>query len=98
MRGNVGTGGGNRQGRLIRSDIFQICVGLVLAVFLFQADRTISALGADGAPSHAVIGKDAMTVSARMVQLECVRLAAALNRMVSVTSDANACHFIAIFE
>ena len=99
MGASIGRGNGNRRGRLIRSDIFQICIGLVLAVFLFQSDRAISAIGAEGASPHAIISKDAITAGARMVDLECVRLVVALNRVVRVTtSDANACHFMAIFE
>jgi hypothetical protein len=99
MGASIGKGNGKRQGRLVRSDIFQIFAGLVLAVALFQSDRVISAASAAGTPPHALVSTDAMTAGAHMVQLECVRLVDALNRVVRVTaSDANACHFMAIFE
>ena len=78
---------GNRRGRLIRSDVFHIFIGLVLAVVLLQADRTISAANAAGAPSHAIISRDTMTVGTEMIHLGCVRLVAAVNSVLSVAKS-----------
>ncbi|HEY0282045.1 MAG TPA: hypothetical protein VGC27_05425 [Rhizomicrobium sp.] len=98
MRTSDGTNSGSRIRRLVRADIFQMCIGLVLAVFLVQSDRAISSFGAAGAPP-ALISKDAIVAGAHMVHLECVRLVTAFNNVVRVTkSGSTPCHFIAIFE
>ena len=85
MRGNVGRSGGDRPRRPLRSEIFQICVGLVLAAFLFQADRTISALGPEGALSHTILNSHTLAACAHMVRLEADHLIDALSRAPSTT-------------
>jgi len=87
MRGNVGRSGSDRPRRPIRSEIFQICIGLVLAAFLFQADRTISALGPEGALSHTILNRHTIEVGAHMVRLEVDHLIDALDRALSTTED-----------
>jgi len=76
---------GYRPRRPIRSEIFQVCIGLVLAAFLFQADRTISALGPEGALSHTVLNSHTLAVGAHMVRLEVDRLVDILSRAVNTT-------------
>ena len=71
--------------RPIRSDIFQICIGLVLAAFLFQADRTISALGPEGALSQTIFNRHTLAVGAHMVRLEVDHLVNVLRHATNTT-------------
>ncbi|MGA7675503.1 MAG: hypothetical protein WCA78_10745 [Rhizomicrobium sp.] len=87
---------GHRHASPIRSNIFQICVGLALAVFLFQADRMISALGAEDELPPAVVSKDVFAVGIHVVKLECGYMAAVLNRVVKI--GATPCHLTTIFR
>jgi len=73
---------GYRPRRPIRSEIFQICAGLVLAAFLFQADRTISALGPEGALSHTIFNRHALAVGAHVVRLEVDHLVDVVSRAI----------------
>jgi len=84
----------NRHKSLFRSDIFQVCLGLVLAVFLFQADRAISAQGNGDPLAHPVVNKGAIAAGIRVVRLECDTVVALLGRVVKI--DASACGFICI--
>jgi len=72
---------GHRPGRLIRSDIFQICLGLALAAFLVQADRTLSPREADAGLSYTMLNKHTVETGLHMVRLEA-------DHLVAVLSDA----------
>jgi len=92
-------GDGGRYKSPTQSKIFQMGIGIALAVFLFQADRTISTFGAVGALPHAVVSKDTIVAGIRLVGLECDRLVVEVNRVVRVTSDgATPCHIMTIFK
>ena len=80
---------GQRARRPIRSEIFQICAGLLLAAFLFQADRTISALGPEGALSQTIFNRHTLAAGVHMARLEVDHFVAVLSRAVRVTADGN---------
>ncbi len=86
MRGNVGESG-DRPRRPILSEIFQICAGLLLAAFLFQADRTISALGPEGALSQTIFNRHALAAGAHMVCLEADHLVNILSRTANTSES-----------
>ena len=83
-----------RQKGLFRSDIFQVCFGLVLAVFLVQADRAISAQGNNDPLAHPTVNKDAVAAGLHVVRLECDTVVALLDRVVKI--GASPCRFICI--
>jgi len=84
----------NRHKSLFRSDIFEVCLGLVLAVFLVQADGAISAHGNSDPLAHPSVNKGAIAAGLRVVRLECDTVVALLGRVVKI--DASACGFICI--
>jgi hypothetical protein len=83
-----------RHRSLFRSEFFQVCIGLALAILLFQADRAISGDGDTAPLPHAIVNKDAIAVGFHIVRLECDTIVAALDRVVRIA--ASPCHFISI--
>ena len=83
-----------RQKSLLRSEILQVCVGLFLAILLFQADRMISGPGNTNPLPHAAANRDAVAVGIRIVRLECDAIVEVLDRVVRI--DTSPCRFITI--
>ena len=94
MRATVNNG--RRQKSLLRSDIFQMFIGLLAALFLFQTDRMISGQSADAYQHNSVVGNDAMTVGIRVVRLECDYAVAVPNRVVRI--ETSPCRYIPVYK
>lgn len=92
MRSNATSG--HRQKRPFRSEFLQVCIGLALAIVLFQADRAISGQGNLDPMPHAIVNKDVIAAGVSIVRLECNTIVATLDLVVRIA--ASPCHFISI--